>query len=67
MTEKEREDINPILCAEGLRSILAKYPLTIKESAVVYGAVSLLYDCHADEWNSKPITKYDDFLSWDNT
>lgn len=66
MTEEEREDINPILCAEGLRSILSKYPLTIKESAVVFGAISLLYDCHADEWSVKPITKYDSFLWFDN-
>ena len=62
MTEKEREAIDPILCAEGLRAIMVKYPLTIRELAVIHGAVSLLYDCHADEWYQRPTTKYDDFF-----
>lgn len=63
MTEKERREINPTLCAEGLRCMLVKYPcFTMKEKAIMYGAISLLYNCHVDEWINKPTNEYDNFL-----
>ena len=61
MTEKERKDINPKLCAEGLHRFLINYSnlLEYKETAVFYGAISLLYDCKSDEWLKKSTEEYD--------
>ena len=45
MTEKERKEIDPELCAEGLRYILQKYNhFDYAETAVMVGAIILLRD-----------------------
>lgn len=63
MTEEERKEIDPNLCAEGLHRILKNksYLFSWKETAILYGAISLLYDCHYEEWLNKPTEEYD---SW---
>lgn len=63
MTEEERKKINPKLCAEGLHRFLINYHnlLDYKETAVFYGAISLLYDCGSDEWLSKTTKEYDEW------
>lgn len=63
MTEQERNEINPELCAEGLRYILHNYnfQLDFAEKAALVGAIMLLRDKndnwylqHADEgWKKK--------------
>ena len=61
MKKKEREKINPKLCAEGLHRFLINYShmLELKEKAVFFGAITLLYDCGSDEWLSKSTEEYD--------
>ena len=60
MKKKEREKINPKLCAEGLHRFLINYyqMLELKEKAVFFGAITLLYDCGSDEWLSKSTEEY---------
>jgi len=67
MTEKERQEIDQELCAEGLHRFLKQYgrQLDHKETAVFYGAISLLYDCHSDEWLSKSTERYDTWNPFD--
>lgn len=68
MTDEEREEIDPELCAEGLRYILQHkgYGFDYAEVAVVVGAIALLRDkdndddypyLHSDEeWKRRVIT-----------
>ena len=44
MTEEERKEINPDLCAEGLRYILQNYRFDFAETAVLVGAITLLHN-----------------------
>ncbi len=46
MTDKERKEIGPELCAEGLRSILHRYAywFDYADTAVMVGAIVLLRD-----------------------
>lgn len=63
MTKEERNEINPELCAEGLRYILHKYTFLFDycETAVVVGAIALLrdkndnypYQASDDAWKDK--------------
>ncbi len=64
LTDKERQEIDPELCAEGLHRFLMNHnrALSFKELAVFYGTISLLYNCHADGWLDKSTNKYD---AWD--
>lgn len=63
LTDEEREKIDPVLCAEGLRAIAVKYnnPLTYPEMSCLWGAISLLYGCPSEEWLLFRPEKYKEF------
>lgn len=63
MTQEERNAINPELCAEGLHQFLKEncHCMNFKQLAVFHGAISLLYDCHPEEWYGKGTKTY---CSW---
>ena len=67
MTKEERKEIDPELCAEGLHKFLERYgnQLEYKELAIFYGAISLLYDCHANQWLERTTEKYDAWNPYD--
>ena len=58
MKEQEIQEINPELCAEGLRYILHRYwnLLDFPETAIIVGSIALLRD-KSDEY---PYLKADD-------
>lgn len=64
MTQVERDAINSDLCAQGLQAMLKKYGMNFsyKEISILFGAISLLYDCPYDEWVFKSTDGYE---KWD--
>lgn len=58
MTDRERDEINPKVCAEGLRYILHRYYnlFDFPETAIIVGSISLL----RNKSDNYPYLKADD-------
>ena len=63
MEIEDKNEIDKELCAEGLHRMLLKYTqiFSLKEKAVMYGAISLLYELFSDEWHVKSTKRYDNW------